>query len=95
MVLFFCWSCSGSRKVIIVEKTPNRYASYHGDVHRFLDNEDATDVDALELGGSTVTKNGDLPESVKNGSSGAQNGLDADGFIHRNKAMKRANRVMM
>ena len=95
---FLCWSCSGSRKVIIVEKTPNRHASYHGDMHRFYDDkEDETDVDALSLRHvGMVTRNGEVPTSPRSAMNGnAQNGFGPDGFIHRNKAMKRATRVMM
>ena len=82
--------------MIIVEKTPNRHASYHGDMRRcYDDQEDETDVDALGHA-DMVTRNGELPTSPKSPLNGsAQNGLDPDGFIHRNKAMKRANRVMM
>ena len=93
-VFLLRWSCSGSRKVIIVEKTPARHASYHGDMHHFYD-DDETDVDALSQVGM-VTRNGELPTTPKSAMNGSpQNGFGSDGFIHRNKAMKRANRVMM
>lgn len=88
--LYFRWSCSGSRKVIIVEKTPTRHASYHGDLHRFYDNEDESEVDTL------MTSNGELPTTPKSPINGSpENGFGPDSFLHRNKALKRANRVMM
>ncbi len=75
--------------MIIVEKTPTRHSSYHGESHRHHGNgENETDVDEL---GVSAASNGDV--SPRSGSAAGFGG--ADGFLSKNKAMKRANRVMM